>query len=67
MRRFKLGSHILNLSGIEVAIPVTRHFGIAAQTYIFDRESHYTDRFRDKRDYPEGRLLLVYTKAATKP
>jgi hypothetical protein len=59
--------HVVNLSGIELAIPVTNRLGIAAQTYIFDRESHYLDRAPDRRDYPEGRLLLVWTRATNKP
>jgi hypothetical protein len=59
--------HIINFSGVELAVPVTKHLGLAAQTFIFDRESHYTDRAPDKRDYPEGRLLVTWTKAASKP
>jgi hypothetical protein len=59
--------HVVNLSGVELAIPIAKRLGIAAQTYIFDRESRYADRARDRRDYPEGRLLLVWTKAAGKP
>jgi hypothetical protein len=59
--------HIVNLSGVELALPVSRHIGIAAQTYIFDRESRYSDRPPDRRDYPEGRVLVVWTKAASKP
>lgn len=59
--------HIVNFSGIEVAIPVTRRLGISAQTNIFDRTSHYIDRAANTRDYPEGRLLLVWTKAAGRP
>jgi hypothetical protein len=59
--------HLVNISGVELAIPVAKRFGIAAQTFIFDRESHCTDRGPDKRDYPEARLLLVWTRAASKP
>jgi hypothetical protein len=59
--------HLVNFSGIELAIPVSKRLGIAAQTQIFDRESHYTDRAPDRRDYPEGRLLLVWTRATNKP
>ena len=59
--------HVVNLSGIDVAIPVTRHFGVAAQTYVFDRRSRYADRGSDRRDYVEGRLLVVWTRATSKP
>ena len=59
--------HVITFGGIELAVPVTKHFGLAAQTYIFDRESHYADRGPDKRDYQEGRLLVTWTKAAGKP
>ena len=59
--------HLVNLSGIELTIPVTNSLGVAAQTNIFDRESHYTDRRADRRDYPEARILLLWTKAGSKP
>lgn len=59
--------HIVNFSGVEVTIPVSKHFGIAGQTNIFDRSSHYSDRAPDRRDYPEGRLLLVWTRATSRP
>ncbi|MFN2570168.1 MAG: DUF3943 domain-containing protein [Gemmatimonadales bacterium] len=55
--------HVINFSGAEVTVPITNHFGLSAQTYIFDRDSHYSDRAPDKRDFPEGRILLVWTKA----
>jgi hypothetical protein len=59
--------HFVNTSGIELLIPVGRRLGIAAQTYLFDRESHYIGGASDRRDYPEGRVLLVWTRAAGKP
>ena len=59
--------HVVNLSGVDVAIPVTKHFGVAAQTYVFNRQSRYADRGPDRRDYVEGRLLLVWTKATSRP
>ncbi len=55
--------HTVNFGGIEAAIPITRRLGFAASSTIFGRVSHYTDgRTRDARDYPEARLLLVWTK-----
>ncbi len=59
--------HLVNVSTLELAIPVTHRVGIAVQTSIFDRESHYTNRPPDKRDYPEGRFMLVWTKGASTP
>jgi len=56
--------HVVDFGGIEAAIPVTSRLGIAASSTVFGRVSHYTDgRTRDSRDYPEARLLLVWTKA----
>ena len=56
--------HTVNFGGIEAAIPITGRLGLSASSTIFGRVSHYTDgRTRDARDYPEARLLLVWTKA----
>jgi Domain of unknown function (DUF3943) len=55
--------HIVDFGGIEGAIPITRGLGLSASSTIFGRTSRYTDgRPRDARDYPEARLLLVWTK-----
>jgi Domain of unknown function (DUF3943) len=55
--------HTVNFGGIEAAVPIARRLGLAASSTIFGRVSHYTDgRTRDARDYPEARLLLVWTK-----
>jgi len=59
--------HVVDVSGIELTIPIMRGFGIAGHTYVFNRRSRYSDRPRDSRDYPEARLLLVWTKAGFKP
>lgn len=59
--------HLLNISGVELNVPITRGFGIAWHTYVFNRTSWYSDAPRDRRDYPEGRLLLVWTKAGFQP
>ena len=56
--------HTVNFGGIEAAIPITRRLGLAASSTVFGRVSHYTDgRTPDSRDYPEARLLIVWTKA----
>jgi hypothetical protein len=59
--------HVVNFSGVEVTLPLGKHFGIAGQTTIFNRASHYSDRPRDRRDYPEGRLMVVWTQATSRP
>ena len=55
--------HIVDFSGIEANIPITRGFGIAAHTTVFHRTSRYSTAPKDERNYPEARLLLVWTKA----
>lgn len=59
--------HVVHASGLELLLPLGKRLGIAAQTYIFDRRSHYSDRAPNRRDYPEGRLLLMWTRAADRP
>src|SRR2546425_1270593 len=59
--------HVVDVSGVELTIPITHGFGIAGHTYVFNRRSRYSDRPRDSRDYPEARILLVWTKAGFKP
>jgi hypothetical protein len=55
--------HIVDFSGVEAAIPITRGLGVSASSTIFARTSRYTDgRPRDSRDYPEARLMVVWTK-----
>ena len=60
--------HVVDFGGIEGALPITRRLGLAASSTIFGRVSNYTDgRPRDRREYPEARLLLVWTKAGFVP
>lgn len=59
--------HIVDVSGIELTVPITRGFGIAGHTYAFIRSSRYADRPRESRNYTEARLLLVWTKAGFQP
>lgn len=59
--------HLVNVSGVELTIPLTNRLGLSVQTNIFDRESHYASHATDRRDYPEGRFMLVWTKAGGKP
>jgi len=42
-------------------------FGISGQTYVFNRDSRYSDAPRARRDYHEGRILLTWTKAGFGP
>ena len=54
--------HGVNFGGIEGALPITRQLAFAASSTVFGRVSSYSDgRPRDSRDYPEARLLIVWT------
>jgi hypothetical protein len=56
--------HVIGFGGLEITVPITRHgLGVAAHFTHFSRTSRYSDRPRDRRDYPEARLLVVWTKA----
>lgn len=59
--------HMVNTSGLELFVPVGNRLGIAAQTYLFDRESHYRVRPPDRRDFPEARVMVMWARAAGKP
>jgi len=55
-------NHVVDFGGIEGAFPITRQLAFAASSTVFGRISSYTDgRPRDARDYPESRLLLIWT------
>lgn len=54
--------HVVNFGGIEGAFPITPQLAFAASSTVFGRVSNYTDgRLQDARDYPEARLLIVWT------
>ena len=55
--------HIIDVSGIELTVPLAKGFGASGHLYAFNRDSRYADAPRDKRDYHEFRVLLVWTKA----
>ena len=55
--------HTIDVSGIELNIPLAKGLGLAGQTYVFNRNSRYSDAPRSRRAYHEARLLLVWTKA----
>jgi hypothetical protein len=59
--------HIIDYGGIELNLPIARGLGIAGHSTLFYRTSRYADGTRDRRDYPEARLLLVWTKAGFAP
>lgn len=58
--------HIITVSGIELTVPLAKGFGLSGHAYLFNRDSRYSDAPRARRDYTEGRLLLVWTKAGFK-
>lgn len=55
--------HLIAFGGAELTIPLTRGMGLAAHTTVFTRTSRYTDRPDETRQYPELRLLVVWTRA----
>jgi len=60
--------HLIDVSGIELTLPLAKGFGVSGQVYVFNRDSRYSDGTpRSRRDYHEGRVLLVWTKAGFGP
>lgn len=55
--------HVISFGGTEITVPIARGLGVALHATHFSRSSRYSDRPRDRRDYPELRLLVVWTKA----
>lgn len=55
--------HVIDVTGFELTIPIAKGFGISGHAYHFNRNSRYSDAPGDVRDYNEGRVLLVWTKA----
>lgn len=55
-------NHTIGFVGAELNIPLVRDFGLAIHATTFTRTSHYSDRPGDHRDYPELRILGVWTK-----
>lgn len=58
--------HIIDVTGLELTLPIAKGFGISGHAYHFNRNSRYSDSPNDVRDYNEGRLMLVWTKAGFK-
>lgn len=58
--------HVIDVTGVELTLPLAKGFGISGHAYHFNRNSRYSDAPRDVRDYNEGRILLVWTKAGFK-
>jgi hypothetical protein len=54
--------HRVAFHGGELNIPLMRGFGLALHATQFTRSSTYSDRGPDRRDYPEIRLLGVWTR-----
>jgi Domain of unknown function (DUF3943) len=58
--------HLVDVTGLELTLPLAKGFGISGHAYHFNRNSRYSDAPDDVRDYNEGRVLLVWTKAGFK-
>ena len=55
--------HIIAFVAAEATLPLVRGFGLAAHLTHFTRTSHYESGLTDQRDYPELRIMGVWTKA----
>jgi hypothetical protein len=58
--------HVVRLAGLEVLIPLGRAFGLSAHATSFRRSSRYAGS-QDRRDYPELRVLAVWTRTGFGP
>jgi hypothetical protein len=56
--------HIAAFGGFEAVLPVARGIGLAGHFRYFNRRSRYADGTVDDREYPEVRLMLLWTLAA---
>jgi hypothetical protein len=54
--------HVAHYGGFELTLPVRRGLGVGLHTSFFDRESRYSDRPADNREFSEVRLFLALTK-----
>jgi hypothetical protein len=59
--------HVVRLGGIELTVPITNALAISAHGTSFWRSSRYAGQPRNRRDYPELRLFLVWTKTGFGP
>ncbi len=55
--------HIIAFVSFEGTLPLVRGLGLAAHLTHFTRTSYYEDGLVERRDYPELRLMGVWTKA----
>lgn len=53
--------HFINFGNTEINIPLTGRVDLGLHTGYFDRISHYSDKPRDQREFPEVRLFLAWT------
>ncbi len=58
--------HKLGAAGIEVDIPVWQGWGVAAHGGVYWRNSRYSSGLRDKRDFPELRILAFWSPIGTR-
>lgn len=59
--------HVVRLASAEVTVPITRAIAVNALFTAFRRASRYSHRGRDQRDYPEVRLVLVWSRMGFGP
>lgn len=59
-------THVLGRAGFELDVPVWEGWGISVQGGAYWRNSRYGTGARDRRDFPELRILASWTPAGTR-
>jgi len=56
--------HIVNISGLEITVPIAWGLGVALHTEYYTRTSRYSDKPDEMREFPEARIYLTWTSAS---
>jgi hypothetical protein len=55
--------HFVGLSGLEINVPIAWGFGVGLHSEYYERESRYSDKPDERRDFPEARVFVSWTSA----
>jgi hypothetical protein len=55
--------HVANFSGLEITVPIAWGLGAGLHSEYYLRESRYSDRPAERRDFPEARIFVSWTTA----
>ena len=56
--------HIVNISGLEITVPIAWGLGVALHSEYYTRTSRYSDKPDEMREFPEARIYLTWTSAS---